>query len=347
MAEEDSLIQSYERRIYDLEQLLEISKSLNSNLDFGSTIQAILYACVGHMKALKAGVFVRSLASEDAYVFHRNHVGYTLDRDQDYRIDRSDPLIAYFDSRGGPSPLEEIRAEAPESPARSVLETLEPHIVAPLRAKGSLNGLLVLGEPMEGADLDKPTESDASFLKTVTILAGLAIHNSFLYEVGTTDMMTRLKLKHFFLDRLRRELEGAAAGARDLSIVVMDVDNFKKTNDTYGHVCGDHVLVRVADILLSNIRQTDTAARFGGDELTILLPGANLTEAVMTAERIREGISAEAVFCAQERVLTTVSIGVAQYNPQLDETVEALLDRADLALYRSKQQGRNQVSTAP
>jgi diguanylate cyclase len=127
-----------------------------------------------------------------------------------------------------------------------------------------------------------------------------------------------------------------------LSILMIDIDHFKKFNDSFGHQVGDQVLAVVANVLQENVREGDLAARYGGEELMAVLPGASLDQCVDVAERIRRRVSDARLTrraTGEEITSVTVSIGVAQF--RLGEPAEALVERCDRALYRAKRSGRN------
>ena len=162
----------------------------------------------------------------------------------------------------------------------------------------------------------------------------------------TTDMMTRLKMKHYFYTVLLQRMGEAAAASRPLSVVMIDIDYFKKFNDTYGHSCGDAVLKQVARLIQASVRGNDLAARYGGEEFCLLLPDADADRACQAAERLRSSIAATPTEYEGKSLTVTVSLGVAQYDGAHDVSGKSLIDRADKALYASKQAGRNRVSMA-
>jgi diguanylate cyclase len=140
----------------------------------------------------------------------------------------------------------------------------------------------------------------------------------------------------------------ASGEAEEVAILLVDVDRFKTLNDTYGHLLGDKVLRAVAHILQTNIKGRDVAARLGGDELAILLPGTTERGAEALAEQIRAGVAGGRIHRADGQDLkgiVTVSIGIAA--GKATESFEALVERADAALYRAKREGRNRVCVAP
>jgi two-component system, cell cycle response regulator len=132
---------------------------------------------------------------------------------------------------------------------------------------------------------------------------------------------------------------------RHLSLLMMDVDNFKKTNDTYGHVMGDEVLRELANTLKSSTRALDLVARYGGEEFIVLLPGASPEVAMKVAEKIRVSFSGR-IFTHEKGIFfSSVSIGITEIAPQ-EQDLEAIVARADRALYEAKHTGKNKVVIA-
>jgi two-component system cell cycle response regulator len=176
-----------------------------------------------------------------------------------------------------------------------------------------------------------------------------AVNRARLLRAGITDFLTGWHNRRYLQQRLKEELARAQRRAGTIACLMIDIDHFKAVNDGYGHLAGDNALKEVAQRVDTQIRSMDTAARFGGDELAILLPDASAAEAATLAERIREVIAAVpfALTAEVERTLT-VSVGVAALSPGRHETdLKAVADRlladADAALYRAKAMGRNRV----
>ena len=163
--------------------------------------------------------------------------------------------------------------------------------------------------------------------------------NIFLQALATTDGLTGLANHRHFQERLAEEFRRTQRYGLPLSLILLDVDHFKKYNDAFGHPAGDVVLKRVADILKDTARETDIVARYGGEEFAIILPETDNLGAVAVAERIRESI-AEAVWDKRE---ITVSVGVSSVSITIKNGAE-LVEQADQSLYTSKSNGRNRVS---
>ena len=162
-------------------------------------------------------------------------------------------------------------------------------------------------------------------------------------SMAVTDGLTKLYNRHYLDTHLKNLVRQAAEQSRALSLVIMDMDHFKKVNDTYGHASGDEVLKSLAGIIVQTIRSADLAARYGGEEFVVLMPETDAARAYEAAERLRKGVeNAEFVIPHPDSpIKKTISIGYATM--QSNDTPESLLKRADVALYEAKDTGRNKV----
>jgi two-component system, cell cycle response regulator len=333
--------ESYEKQIFDLRQLLEVSKSLNSTLDYNILIDSILFTIMGQLKVLKAGLFAKKGIDTPYFSLHRNYKGFDLDRSMEYSISEDHPLIKLFSRNYRCYGLEELKAQLGSFDGIEGLASLQPLLVVPLKAKGLVNGILVVGERID----DEPvSDYDKEYVLNTAILAAIAINNAFLFEMTTTDMMTKLKMKHYFYTVLIEKMEEASLENRALSVIMIDIDFFKKFNDSYGHQCGDVVLREVARVIQKSVRNEDLAARYGGEEFCVLLPDTDIEHARVAAERIRRGVGSLCTEYEGRSLCVTISLGVARYDPERDVSSKSLIDRADHALYASKQNGRDRVS---
>ncbi len=169
-----------------------------------------------------------------------------------------------------------------------------------------------------------------------------------LEEMAIRDSLTTLYNRRYFSGRLEEEFLRNRRSKQPIGIVMLDIDHFKKVNDTYGHLCGDSVLVQYADILKKNVRQHDIVARYGGEEFVIGLIGQTMREAYATGERIR--VDVEQYLFRHEKIelQITCSAGIASYPEICEEnpSLSALLQEGDAALYEAKAQGRNLVVCA-
>jgi len=167
-----------------------------------------------------------------------------------------------------------------------------------------------------------------------------------LKNLTIRDDLTGLFNSRQFYSHISQEVDRSNRYFRPLSLILMDIDNFKLLNDTYGHLFGDKILSGMGDIIKSAIRMQDTAYRYAGDEFTIILPETELEMAIAVAERVRQAIENETQVLSDPRPLkVTVSIGVVEY--LTDEEIKSFVHRADSAMYASKKKGRNSISFVP
>jgi diguanylate cyclase (GGDEF)-like protein len=187
--------------------------------------------------------------------------------------------------------------------------------------------------------------------------AKLYVNLSKLYQKATLDELTGLYNRHFLMQRIKEEIKKAWRFKQSLSLIFIDLDFFKKVNDNYGHQMGDQLLMEIGDFIKKSIRDYDMACRFGGEEFVVLLPQTNLDNAYDLADRLRESI-AEHNFClTTKNFKVTASFGVsmtpefndrqAQFNDeQITIIAESIVAKADAALYKAKEAGRNRVVSA-
>lgn len=165
-----------------------------------------------------------------------------------------------------------------------------------------------------------------------------------LKRLSITDGLTKLYNSRYFYNQLKAEIDRTARYQRPLSLLLMDIDQFKEYNDSFGHLEGDKVLLRLGQVIRSCLRKMDSAYRYGGEEFTVILPETEGDEAATVAERIRSSVSVEEFYPKdlKEKFTITISIGVTEYIH--DEEIAIFVQRADKAMYLSKQSGRNRVS---
>lgn len=333
-----------EKEIFDLKQLLQISKSLNSVLEFDRLIEAILYIVMAQLKTLGAAIFTKKSFDDNLFVLNRDHYGFDIIRDAQYSINVDHPLINFLDKSDSGCTPDEISKNIKTDKIVKDLFSLSPSFFVPLKAKNRMIGFLLLGEKMESSH--QFTDYEKNIIENIASLTAIAINNSQLLEMTTTDIMTHLKLKHYFFTLLMEHLytiNSSGEKKETLSILMIDIDFFKNINDTYGHAAGDIVLEEVAKIIKSCTRNADTAARYGGEEFVVMLNNTSASAAMAVAERIRKSVEEKSIMYDGKKINVTISIGVSSYNFDL-ESAKSIVERADKALYESKQNGRNRVT---
>ncbi len=343
----EELTARYEKRLYDLQQLLEVARSLCSTLDYPTLIESILYTCMCQMRVLGAGIFVLDDFETYDFFLNNNYTGMDLNADIEYVIPGSSPLIEALSEKEKVFTVRDIQKKLPDEPLDQIY-SLKPSLIVPLFQKNRVNGILLLGERMDLGGGTSFDDYDAKQILNIASLASMAINNAALLERSSTDMMTRLKLKYFFFNQLADKLDLAVAQSLPIGVIMFDIDHFKSFNDTYGHACGDYVLMTVAKIIKSSIRDQDMASRYGGEEFTVMLPNTLKEDAMLVAERIRANIE-KALFRYEEKEMhVTISGGVSVYDAEENPVTSAkeIVEQADKALYVSKTSGRNRITFA-
>lgn len=341
-------IAQYEKEIYDLKQMLEISRSLCTTLDLPTLIESIIYTTMAQMRVLGAGIFILDQQDNNLFKLDTNFSGLDPDPDLKYEIPSDCNLMKEM-TLGNILTLKELEEKFPEDEYLKLISSLNPSLIVPLITKNHPNGILLLGERISMGDAEELyTDYEKKEAKTIASLAAIAIYNASLVELSSTDMMTHFKLKYYFFNILTDKLDNAFAQNKPISILMFDIDFFKKFNDTYGHACGDYVLQSVANIIRSGIRSQDMASRYGGEEFTVMLNDTDKDEAVQVAERIRKTIEENDFFYEEQHMKVTISIGVSVFSVDNNpvSTPQALVKQADQALYMSKRNGRNRVTYA-
>lgn len=344
-----ALTSQYEKKIYDLQQLLEISRSLCTTLELPTLIESILYITMAQMRVLGAGVFILESLDSNAFKLEGNFSGLDPDPAIDYNITSDSPLIEKLGRSARVYTAEELEKEMPVCGDMKRITSLKPTLIVPLMLKNRMNGILLLGERIAVDESStKFNDYEKNEILTIASLAAIAVNNASLVEQSSTDMMTHLKLKYYFFNVLTDKLDLAFAQNQPLSIIMFDIDFFKKFNDTYGHACGDYVLQTVAKIIKGGIRGQDMASRYGGEEFTVMLHNTGKEDAMQVAERIRQNIEKNDFYYEDQHMKVTISSGVSVFSTDTNPVTSAkqLVEQADQALYMSKRNGRNRVTYA-
>ena len=334
----------YEKRIYDLEQLLDIAKSFCSTLDFSKLLESIVYICMAQMHVLGAEIFVRDAISNKVFNLETSK---PEKGERKFSIPVNCPVSSTLLELKRPVSLTELKEITKDSKNIAKLEKLSPTLIVPLIEKSNhLSGILILQERIAIEEETTYTEYEQNMIMSIASLATVAINNASLLEMSSTDMMTHLRLKYFFFNQLTEAIDKAYQTDENIAVLMFDIDFFKKFNDTYGHECGDFVLISVANIIKSSLRETDIASRYGGEEFTVLLRKGKKEEAMKVAERIRKKIEDYDFVYNDQHLHVTVSGGVSVFDKEKNpvELPNIFVNQADSGLYMSKNNGRNQVT---
>jgi len=221
--------------------------------------------------------------------------------------------------------------------------TLKSHLTLPLAVEGEILGCLSLNS-------DEPNAFDAQDLQFLSVIgyqmaASLKHFQRFssVKNMATYDTLTGLYNRRYFEERLGVEAEKSFYSGVPLSLVMVDLDHFKKVNDTFGHTEGDQILCKISSLLKNSVRRKDTVARYGGEEFILILPEAGLEQSFVIAERIRQSVEKTLFEVGRAQVNLTLSMGISNFPSHRVKSKEELIKMADQALYDAKRGGRNRV----
>jgi len=213
-------------------------------------------------------------------------------------------------------------------------------LCTPIKSKGKISGILYMENNLTNNAF---TPERIEPLRIISSQAAISIDNARLFELATTDGMTKLYVHRYFQLLLDQEIQRARRHNKHFSLIMMDIDNFKAFNDTYGHQLGDKVLKSVARAVKNILRVNDVTARYGGEEFVMILPETDAQQAMIVAEKIRAMVESLEIVHGEKRLHVTISLGVAMFPEHAGEK-KALIHSADAALYNSKHRGKNCVS---
>lgn len=332
--------QELERSQAQVEMIYENSRILASLLDTDGVVHEVIRILSNTLQFESCALIFRD-RSGNVYYRARAHNGHT-----NYHLKAIDPkasdLITRVMGANEPVRIKDVRERDDYVPLKDKIRSV---MIVPLTSHGRTAGLLVA----EASAPDQFKERDMQMLSIVARAAALALENAELHkrteELTVTDELTETWNYRYFVAKLMEEKKRAVRYNLPLSIIMVDIDWFKKLNDSYGHEAGNAVLRELSRIIKSCIRDTDIFARYGGEEFVIILPQTPLAEARVIGERIREKVEKTVMEVGLPgKVKITVSVGVSAY-PENGKSQEELVSVADQALYRAKGSGKNVVCT--
>jgi diguanylate cyclase (GGDEF)-like protein len=329
----ESLHHSYRalsRQVEHLSTLREIGLAISSTLELQEALEIIAHVVQGALDVRRMTLF-----------------------ELDFKAGTARPLVAkYGDDLITHERLQEDVANLAETPLEQAARGRQTVLVhspfqeaayVPLIAKDAVLGVMRLEDRADGAPF---SNEDAALFQGVGAQIAIAISNAQLYALAVTDGLTGLYVRRYFDLRMEEEFDQAQRYSRPFSLLLFDIDHFKKFNDTHGHQTGDAVLRQFAQLIRENTRRSDICCRYGGEEMTVVLPETALNEAAMLGNKLCARIRDFAFTGANgESLHVTTSIGVAAYEEAF-QTPQAMVEAADAALYRAKDLGRNRVELA-
>ena len=328
-----------EKRLDEHQALYDLGIQLTQSHKMQDVFKAIVYKALELTKSPAGSLVVYDEASGEMYFGAAKGFSSRFVKDQVWRI-RKGGLTSLILNSDEPVVVSDATTNDSLNNPLFVKEKIKSLVAVPLKAEGKIQGILYIDD-FKARYFD---QGELSILSLLSNMAALAIQRVKLMEVtkqmAITDELTRLYNLRHFLNRLDEEIRRAKRYGRPLSMVMIDIDYFKKYNDTFGHQKGNKLLKKVALIFEKESRLGDIVARYGGEEFCIIMPETASAKAASFAERIRKKV--EGTLCKEEFGCVTISAGAASY-PHDADNAAALLEKADEALYQAKKDGRNCV----
>ncbi|MFO7819257.1 MAG: diguanylate cyclase [Halanaerobacter sp.] len=330
------IFQKMERNVAGLSILQRTSSTINSTLKLEEVFNLTVDVIMGTMGVSMAGLF---LLDED-----KNNLNLVASTGLP-QCDTKEKLINKAKELCWVVIKKEeaiIEDEIPNEHNELNLFNVKSGMLIPLKIRDKVIGALAAGQ------LDfkrKFKEADTRFVTTLSNQIAIAIENARMYnqmeELATKDGLTKLYNHSHFQEMLSKEIEKARRYDRNLSLLMMDIDNFKEFNDIYGHQVGDEVLKKLAKLLRQEVRDADIVARYGGEEFAVILPETDLDGAVEIGQRLNKVIRNMIVEYEDLELTFTISIGASSYHK--NKSKKGLINDADDALYQAKHDGKDQT----
>jgi diguanylate cyclase (GGDEF)-like protein len=326
-------------RVHQLEILNVTARRLSASLQLEELVDAVARETCKAIPEAEAVVLVHRRAGHDSELVVD---GFDPANDKFIRrtIARGEGVAGAVMRDAQPRRIDDLRESDIASDGST--HDMRSWLGVPLFVYGESDGVIAVQSSRPGAF----KVEHQRLLESLALQIAAALQNAHLYELAMVDGLTGLFVRRYFDTRIEEEVERSKRYGSPFSVVMMDVDDFKMLNDTYGHLVGDRVLRAIANVVKAQMRGVDTAARYGGEEITVILPRTEMVGAYALAERIREAI-------AELRITTdddppkalgvTASLGIAAYPESKAVSGEDLVRRADRALYRAKKTGKNRV----
>jgi diguanylate cyclase (GGDEF)-like protein len=335
--------ESLESQVKGLKDLIEVAKAVVSTLDLDTVLQAILTSAMGFAETPAGSVALYYDAKRELSL--HAHSGLTADFVKNERWEvTSGGLTEQVLKAGEIFFIEDTEKTGYFNNPVALNEGIRSLVCVPLVFQTRIMGILYLDDFV-------PRCFDREKLNLLSILASfaaMAINNATLHKrtkiMAITDSLTGLHNHRYFKQYFKQEMARAKRYHKAFSIIMMDVDDFKSFNDSFGHATGDLLLHNMGALILQTVRGVDVAFRYGGEEFVVLLPETRLENAILAAERLRESVQKGTLkkLAGSATRGVTVSIGVASY-PENADKMDELFHIVDSLLYRAKRCGKNTV----
>ncbi|MBI3610941.1 MAG: diguanylate cyclase [Nitrospirae bacterium] len=344
--ENAQLLQEREDLAKDVSVLLDIAKTVGSALESEDLFLIILEKATQFLQAEQGSLML--LDEDRSELTVKAMKGLNKKIVELMRIRPGEGISGKVLSTGTALVVSDIESDDRIAQEKRPRYKTKSFISIPLKLDGRTIGVLNIADKMTGEVF---SEEDLQLLISIGAYASVAIERSKFYQkteelkrISITDPLTGLLNRRYFQERMSEEIERSRRHHLPLSLIMIDLDDFKSVNDTLGHLVGDEALKILARCLRNSIRTIDVAARYGGEEFTVILPQTSKTDAYTIAERIcTEVHRLDLPFVkTDQKLVLSVSVGLATY-PDDAESLEDLIRNADIALYAAKSKGKNRV----
>ncbi|MCX7957526.1 MAG: sensor domain-containing diguanylate cyclase [Deltaproteobacteria bacterium] len=315
--------------------LYEITRVINSGRELEYVLKFVSREIVSLMDAETASVML--LDESGTELLSKASFGLTPEEEKKITFRVGEGVAGWVVSNGVAARIPDVSLDERFKVSEHQANVITSLLAVPLKIHNNIIGVLTATHSKKDA-FDIQDETILTLLGNSIVLD---IENARLYRLSITDPLTKVYNRQFLYNKLPEEISRFTRYRTPLSIILFDVDNFKKFNDTYGHNAGDYILRNMASVVKQNIRGVDMLVRYGGEEFLILSPESSMEDAFAISERIRQEIEKTEFFFDEKCLKITISLGVAQYRAGL--TPEEFIRGADKALYLAKQNGRNRT----
>ena len=322
----------------------EVSRGLNSNLKFEEILDLLLSVMQNIIHYDRLTISAYETGSDQAKIIRI--VGQVDDFPEGTVFPLDEGLTGWIIRKRKPILIYDLEKDDHFIPRYTSKEKINYNLRSFLGAPISYHDICFGAVTVENYKPDSYQEHHKKLLVMLANNFGVALERSHalqeLEQHATTDGLTKLHNYRMFMQRIYEEIERAVRYNSNFTLLMLDIDHFKRVNDQYGHLAGDKILTQIAASIKNNTRNVDFACRYGGEEFAVILVETGLEKALLTAERIRKNIEHLDSNFKGNTIHVTVSIGAVEF-PNSSKDVESLILEADKALYRAKSEGRNRI----
>ncbi|OGM02057.1 MAG: hypothetical protein A2008_03545 [Candidatus Wallbacteria bacterium GWC2_49_35] len=331
------LYEKSEQKVRELTTLYEISRAIASTLNLENVLNLAMKMINQLMNTKRCSIII--LGRDGKEINARVSQGLSEDILRQIKLEGDESILNHVLRTKQPLLVKNLEQEAAFKSAQVSRYSTKSFMSVPLYIKEQVIGVINVTDKMDSSSFN---EDDLKLLVTLANQIASDVDNARLYEMAVTDGLTETFNHKYFQQHLEKDIERSKRYREDLSILMIDIDHFKKCNDTYGHQEGNKILRKVTAILKSSIREVDLLARYGGEEFAIVLPCTPKSGAYEIAQRMREIIEKSDFVLSNQQIRITVSIGIASF-PEDASLQFDLIRKSDIALYHAKKTGRNRV----